>query len=817
MCPACQPDVSALSIARRPARVPRSRLTSRRGQEHPSRADDRPRADLRLGRGDRADRRHVAAESYGIVGMAGRVASRACRAATGSPTGIEVEGARRRHRDRPPRRRRVRAQPRRGRGDRAQPRRLRGRAADGPLGRRRRGAHRGRQALDVRSRPRPRDRRASRSRNLEANRQRIDDLNVYPVPDGDTGTNLTLTVRAIVEALEKSTRDGHEAVARELSRAALMGARGNSGVIFSQIVRGFADVLGEHDPIDERCRARRFAPRATRAYRAVRRPVEGTMLTVIREMAEEAESPEARGLDRRRAARASSSPAARSRSRGRRSCSPCSSEAGVVDAGGAGLSRSSAASAPRVAGRAAAGGAGATPGASARARSTRSCPSSATAPSSWSRATGSTPTRSSASSSSSATRCSSSATRAALKVHVHTDDPGARAQLGTRASGRSTAVEIADMHRQTLEREERLAQARSTACRRSRRASSRSRPGTGNRRLFESLRATRVIEGGQTMNPSDRRDRRRRRCHPGHRGDRAAEQLERASSAPSRRSALATSRCGSCRPVGAGGARRDVAYDAERSARRERERDGARRSRASPPARSRSPRATSTLDGVEVRKGAWLGLADGARRRERARASTTVAGAVAERLLDGGREILTLLTGADEPRARRARRASSARAIPRSRSRSTRAASRTTRCSSRRSERCGARCCSSRTTRSTARRSSCCSTGATGIEVVGAVADGREAAAAAERLAPDVVLMDFRLPGLDGAEATAAVLAAAPARRDRVPDGRGDRRRARSACSRRAPSALIEKGELDRRARRRAIHAASRARRRSEP
>ncbi len=88
-------------------------------------------------------------------------------------------------------------------------------------------------------------------RNLEANQQRIDDLNVYPVPDGDTGTNLTLTVRAIVDALEKSTADGHEAVARELSRAALMGARGNSGVIFSQIVRGFADVLGERDPIDE--------------------------------------------------------------------------------------------------------------------------------------------------------------------------------------------------------------------------------------------------------------------------------------------------------------------------------------------------------------------------------------------------------------------------------------------------------------------------------------------------------------------------------------------------------------------------------------
>ena len=215
--------------------------------------------------------------------------------------GIEVKARDGGHRDRPPRRRRVRPQPGRGRRDRAQPGRLRGRAADGPLGRRRRGAHRGRQALVV-NLDRAREIARLALRNLEANQQRIDDLNVYPVPDGDTGTNLTLTVRAIVEALEKSNADGHEAVARELSRAALMGARGNSGVIFSQIVRGFADVLGERDPIDEAMIARAFRSASDAAYRAVRRPVEGTMLTVIREMAEAAESPEARGLDRRRAA-----------------------------------------------------------------------------------------------------------------------------------------------------------------------------------------------------------------------------------------------------------------------------------------------------------------------------------------------------------------------------------------------------------------------------------------------------------------------------------------------------------------------------------
>ena len=173
-------------------------------------------------------------------------------------------------------------------------------------------------------------------RNLEANRQRIDDLNVYPVPDGDTGTNLTLTVRAIVEALEGSGAGGHEAVAKELARAALMGARGNSGVIFSQIVRGFAEVLGEHDEIDAPLVTRAFRSASDAAYRAVRRPVEGTMLTVIREMAEEAELPAARALEK-------SELLARVVARGEDALSrtpamlPVLQDAGVVDAGGAGL------------------------------------------------------------------------------------------------------------------------------------------------------------------------------------------------------------------------------------------------------------------------------------------------------------------------------------------------------------------------------------------------------------------------------------------------------------------------------------------------
>ncbi|MGH2934648.1 MAG: DAK2 domain-containing protein, partial [Gaiellaceae bacterium] len=82
---------------------------------------------------------------------------------------------------------------------------------------------------------------------LEANRQRIDDLNVYPVPDGDTGTNLTMTVRAVADAVDKTSAASRESLARDVARGALMGARGNSGVILSQIVRGAADVLGTTD------------------------------------------------------------------------------------------------------------------------------------------------------------------------------------------------------------------------------------------------------------------------------------------------------------------------------------------------------------------------------------------------------------------------------------------------------------------------------------------------------------------------------------------------------------------------------------------
>src|SRR3954447_21919826 len=124
---------------------------------------------------------------------------------------------------------------------------------------------------------------------LERNRRRLDDLNVYPVPDGDTGTNLTLTVRAAVDQLQATTARDLATLAKELTRAALMGARGNSGVILSQIVRGFAEAVADAKDLDAATLARAFRGASDAAYAAVTKPVEGTMLTVIREMAEEAE------------------------------------------------------------------------------------------------------------------------------------------------------------------------------------------------------------------------------------------------------------------------------------------------------------------------------------------------------------------------------------------------------------------------------------------------------------------------------------------------------------------------------------------------
>jgi DAK2 domain fusion protein YloV len=126
---------------------------------------------------------------------------------------------------------------------------------------------------------------------LDANRDQINALNVFPVPDGDTGTNMSLTLRAAVdEALKLSPEERENAglVASKIAYGALMGARGNSGVILSQVLRGFAKAIEGLDSIDGRDVARGLESAQLMAYRAVMKPVEGTMLTVIRVAAERA-------------------------------------------------------------------------------------------------------------------------------------------------------------------------------------------------------------------------------------------------------------------------------------------------------------------------------------------------------------------------------------------------------------------------------------------------------------------------------------------------------------------------------------------------
>ena len=130
---------------------------------------------------------------------------------------------------------------------------------------------------------------AAGSHALEERKQEINDLNVYPVPDGDTGTNLALTVRGIVDSLARLPEDlGTPELCTAISQAALMGARGNSGVILSQIIRGAMEVLTQAETVDARTISAALRHATDTAYRAVRKPVEGTMLTVLREMAEAA-------------------------------------------------------------------------------------------------------------------------------------------------------------------------------------------------------------------------------------------------------------------------------------------------------------------------------------------------------------------------------------------------------------------------------------------------------------------------------------------------------------------------------------------------
>jgi DAK2 domain fusion protein YloV len=481
---------------------------------------------------------------------------------------------------------------------------------------------------------------------LETNRGRIDDLNVYPVPDGDTGTNLTLTVRAVADAVGSAEAADRPALAHTVARAALMGARGNSGVILSQIVRGVADVLAQStNGIDAALTALALRGASDAAYRAVRRPVEGTMLSVIRELAEEAErrvaDPEPLGdllvgLVRHGEEAVARTPEQLDLLR----------DAGVVDAGGAGLVELLRGLAGAVTGEAlpAPPVAKAPPGTEAihlEPSRYRYCTVFVVEGDRLDREELETQLEQLGDS----LVVVGDAT--ALKVHVHTDDPGSALSLGT-AAGTIEGVEIANMHEQQERRERRLSLVPATRVRSGVVAVV---AGEGNRLLFESLAVPvgtiRVVTGGQTANPStaelvaaleelnaDEAIVLPNNSNVRLAAEHAAEQVERPAvvvpteSIPAGLAAL-------------------VAYDGARSA-AENAADMAAATAAVAAGEVTRASRDVELDGLAIREGAWLGLVDG-QPVAGGEDFAEVAFEVVARLITEPRAVLTLLTGAEAP------------------------------------------------------------------------------------------------------------------------------------------------------------------------
>ncbi|MGZ6317274.1 MAG: DAK2 domain-containing protein [Anaerolineales bacterium] len=171
---------------------------------------------------------------------------------------------------------------------------------------------------------------------LKTNQQTVNSLNVFPVPDGDTGTNMSLTMASAWGEIKDSGEKHAGRMAALVAKGALMGARGNSGVILSQLWRGFARGLQDHDVIDAAGLARAFADARDTAYKGVVKPVEGTILTVGKDVAAAAESALAESRDAIDILERCVAAADQSVNH-TPELLPVLKQAGVVDAGGKGL------------------------------------------------------------------------------------------------------------------------------------------------------------------------------------------------------------------------------------------------------------------------------------------------------------------------------------------------------------------------------------------------------------------------------------------------------------------------------------------------
>jgi DAK2 domain fusion protein YloV len=354
---------------------------------------------------------------------------------------------------------------------------------------------------------------------LEARREEVNDLNVFPVADGDTGDNMVLTLRAVLQELdrlasasEQRTIDevGRDEIVASVARAALLGARGNSGVILSQLIRGAAEELASRpgELVDPVLIGAALARAADQAYGSVREPAEGTILTVVREMAYRVASDLAHMKDGRLEPGASDDQQnaviaeiiERALEAGQESVKrgpdllPVLREAGVVDAGGYALTVLLAGIVGALRG---------TEGPSIdhqeAARVTHPQHSSTTY-----------------------RYCTNFAVsgvdlearrhvraleqlgdsvlvvgdQMTLKVHVHTDDPNAATRVFA-GVGAVSHLDVADMREQVQRRDLRLAAPAATASCGALAVVS----GSGMQTLFESL-GLRVLDGGPTMNPS---------------------------------------------------------------------------------------------------------------------------------------------------------------------------------------------------------------------------------------------------------------------------------------------------------------------------
>jgi uncharacterized protein len=349
---------------------------------------------------------------------------------------------------------------------------------------------------------------------FETRRREVNDLNVFPVADGDTGDNMALTLRAVLEELDRLSAQGdieeigRDVIVDSVARAALLGARGNSGVILSQLLRGAAEELISRpgELIDPVLVAAAMARAAERAYGSVREPAEGTILTVVREMAARVASEVAHldeprlhqnvGDDQQNAMIATVLEAALrsgelSVARGPELL-PILREAGVVDAGGYGLTVMFAGVIAALRGTEAPALAHHSP-----ARIThpqhesttyRYCTNFAVTGEDLDEAAWNDQLE----------RLGDSVLVVGdshtLKVHLHTDEPG-RATALFEEIGEVSHLDVADMTEQVQERSERLAEA-VQAC-----GVLAVVAGSGMSELFEGLGAV-ALDGGNTLNPS---------------------------------------------------------------------------------------------------------------------------------------------------------------------------------------------------------------------------------------------------------------------------------------------------------------------------